>query len=40
MLPDELREEGEDLPFLEKWKGRIPPKILKEGKPFYLKSAE
>lgn len=37
MLPDELRKENEDLPFLEKWKEKIPEKILLEGKPFSLK---
>ena len=24
MLPDELRKEAEDLPFLKKWKSKIP----------------
>jgi len=38
MLPDELRKENEDLPFLKKWKGKISEKILLEGKPFNLKS--
>lgn len=36
MLPDELREKEEDLKFLRKWRGKIPEKILKEGKPFPL----
>jgi uncharacterized protein YbaR (Trm112 family) len=38
MLPDDLRKENEDLPFLRKWKGKIPEKILLEGKPFNLGS--
>jgi uncharacterized protein YbaR (Trm112 family) len=38
MLPDELRKEGEDLPFLRKWKEKVPEKILSEGKPFNLKN--
>jgi uncharacterized protein YbaR (Trm112 family) len=38
MLPDELRKENEDLPFLRKWKGKIPGKIQLEGKPFNLGS--
>jgi len=38
MLPDELRKETEDLPFLKKWKEKIPEKILLEGRPFNLKS--
>ncbi|TRO46160.1 Trm112 family protein [Candidatus Bathyarchaeota archaeon] len=37
MLPDELRKEAEDLPFLKKWKASIPEKIVFEGKPFSLK---
>jgi uncharacterized protein YbaR (Trm112 family) len=36
MLPDELRKEKEDLPFLKKWKERVPKKIVSEGKPFNL----
>ena len=32
-----LRKEVEDLPFLKKWKAKIPEKILTEGKPFRLK---
>jgi uncharacterized protein YbaR (Trm112 family) len=38
MLPDELRKQNEDLPFLKKWREKIPEKILREGKPFKLKS--
>jgi uncharacterized protein YbaR (Trm112 family) len=34
MLPDDLRERSEDLKFLEKWKMKVPEKILNEGKPF------
>ena len=37
MLPDELRRESEDLPFLRKWRKKIPEKILLEGEPFNLK---
>ncbi len=37
MLPDELREEKEDLPFLEKWRSQLPSKVLNEGVPFNLK---
>ncbi|MDH7563717.1 MAG: Trm112 family protein [Candidatus Bathyarchaeota archaeon] len=36
MLPDELRKENDDLPFLEKWKEKFPEKILLRGKPFCL----
>jgi uncharacterized protein YbaR (Trm112 family) len=39
MLPDELREQSEDLPFLQKWKSKIPEKTLQKGKPFNLGSA-
>ena len=37
MLPDDLREVKEDKEFLEKWKDKIPKKVLNEGKPFNLK---
>ncbi|MCS7097415.1 MAG: hypothetical protein NZ922_00295 [Candidatus Methanomethyliaceae archaeon] len=37
MLPDDLRDEKEDLEFLKKWQERAPEKILKSGKPFNLK---
>jgi uncharacterized protein YbaR (Trm112 family) len=36
MLPDDLREEKEDLTFLRKWKEKIPQKVLTEGNPFKL----
>ncbi len=38
MLPDELRDKKDELPFLEKWKSRIPKKILTEGRPFNLEA--
>jgi uncharacterized protein YbaR (Trm112 family) len=37
MLPDELRKENEDLPFMKKWKAQIPENILYAGNPFRLK---
>ncbi len=37
MLPDELRKETEDLPFLKKWKDKLSKKLVYEGKPFSLK---
>jgi len=37
MLPDDLREQPEDLSFLQKWKDKIPEKTKQEGKPFNLK---
>ncbi len=36
MLPDELREEKDEVAFLKKWKTKIPQNILTEGKPFNL----
>ncbi|KYH42424.1 MAG: hypothetical protein AYL33_002770 [Candidatus Bathyarchaeota archaeon B63] len=36
MLPDELREEKDELQFLRKWREKIPERILREGKPFNL----
>jgi uncharacterized protein YbaR (Trm112 family) len=38
LLPDELRKEKEDLPFLQKWKKKIPHEILVRGNPFNLKT--
>jgi len=38
MLPDELRDGKDDLPFLKKWKKGFPEKILKDGRPFNEKS--
>ncbi len=38
MLPDELRDEKDELPFLKKWKSEISKKILTEGKPFNLEA--
>jgi uncharacterized protein YbaR (Trm112 family) len=37
LLPDDLRESGEDLRWLAKWKDRVPERVLAEGKPFSLK---
>jgi len=36
MLPDDLREENEDVAFLRKWKEKIPQRTLAEGRPFKL----
>lgn len=36
MLPDDLREEKEDVAFLRKWREKIPQKTLNEGKPYRL----
>jgi len=36
MLPDDLREEREDVAFLRKWKEKIPQRTLAEGRPFKL----
>ena len=36
MLPDELRQQQEDLDFLRRWKDRISEQILLNGKPFNL----
>jgi uncharacterized protein YbaR (Trm112 family) len=38
MLPDNLRSRKEDLDFLEKWRGKLPQKVLKSGKPWNLSS--
>jgi len=36
MLPDDLRNQEEDLPFLKKWKEKAPHEIVTSGKPFNL----
>lgn len=36
MLPDDLRDEREDVAFLRKWKEKIPESTLAEGRPFKL----
>ena len=36
MLPDELRKRQSDLDFLQKWQGRIPEKVIKQGNPWHL----
>ena len=38
MLPDELRDGKDDLPFLRKWKEKFPEEILMKGKPFNKES--
>ncbi len=39
LLPDELRKERDEIPFLEKWRNRIPKEVLSKGKPFHLTEA-
>ncbi|MEM2123616.1 MAG: Trm112 family protein [Candidatus Bathyarchaeia archaeon] len=39
MLPDDLRDEGEDKAFLEKWRTKISGKVLRKGKPYSLGEA-
>jgi len=38
MLPDELRDGKDDLPFMKKWKNNFPETVLTEGKPYNQKS--
>jgi len=40
MLPDELRNQKDELPFLKKWEVKVPKKILSEGHPFNLGTKE
>ncbi|MCW4052882.1 MAG: Trm112 family protein [Candidatus Bathyarchaeota archaeon] len=40
MLPDELRKERDELPFLERWRNKIPKEVLSKGKPFSLEKAQ
>src|SRR5919199_898201 len=36
MLPDELREKKTDIDFLQKWRDKIPEKVIKHGNPWHL----
>ena len=36
LLPDDLREQREELSWLSKWKDNAPPQVLRERKPFNL----
>ena len=40
LLPDELRKEKDELPFLKKWKNQVPKEILSKGKPFNFTQSE
>jgi uncharacterized protein YbaR (Trm112 family) len=40
LLPDELRKEKDELPFLKKWKSQVPKEILSKGKPFNFAQSE
>lgn len=37
LLPDDLRESKPELSWLEKWKNKVPQRVLAEGKPFTLR---
>ena len=36
MLPDKLRNKKEDTDFLQKWKEKLPEKVVQGGKPWSL----
>jgi uncharacterized protein YbaR (Trm112 family) len=36
LMPDDLRERDKDLEWLGKWREKLPPQILSDGKPFTL----
>jgi len=36
MLPDELRKMKSEIEFLQKWKDKIPDKVIKTGNPWHL----
>jgi uncharacterized protein YbaR (Trm112 family) len=36
MLPDELRERQKDIEFLQKWRDKIPDKVIKQGMPWHF----
>ncbi len=37
MLPDDLRSTKEDLDFLERWKSKLPKRVVEGGKPHNLR---
>jgi uncharacterized protein len=39
MLPDELRNKKEDLAFLERWRSKLPEKVVNGGKPWSIGSS-
>ena len=36
MLPDELRERQADINFLQKWKNKLPDKVIRDGNPWHM----
>jgi uncharacterized protein len=36
LLPDDLREQRDELSWLNKWKENVPSHVLREGKPFNI----
>ena len=38
ILPDELRDGKDDIPFMQKWKEKFPEATLANGKPFNSKN--
>lgn len=36
LLPDELRERQNDIGFLQKWRDKLPAKIINQGNPWHL----
>jgi len=36
MLPDEMRDKRRDIAFLEKWRDKLSPDIIRDGKPYGL----
>lgn len=36
MLPDDLRDKQKDIEFLQKWREKIPSKIIENGNPWHL----
>ena len=36
MLPDDLRDRESDLKFLQKWRDRIPNKVISDPQPYHI----
>jgi uncharacterized protein len=36
MLPDELRDRERDIKFLQKWRDRLPDKVISDPRPYHI----
>jgi uncharacterized protein YbaR (Trm112 family) len=36
MLPDELRDRERDIKFLQRWRDRVPDKVISDPRPYHI----